>query len=102
MTILLGARRLTIEDVVRVAREGERVELSPQALERIKHCRQMLERKAAAREIMYGVNTGVGELCDVVLDDDQVQQFQRFLIYNHAAGIGEPCPIADVRAAMLR
>ncbi len=101
MTILLGARRLTIEDVVRVAREGERVELSPQALERIKHCRQMLERKAAAREIMYGVNTGVGELCDVVLDDDQVQQFQRFLIYNHAAGIGEPCPIADVRAAMF-
>ncbi|PIS47866.1 MAG: phenylalanine ammonia-lyase, partial [Elusimicrobia bacterium CG08_land_8_20_14_0_20_51_18] len=38
---------------------------------------------------------------EVVLNDEQVQQFQRYLIYNHAAGIGEPCPIEHVRAAML-
>jgi histidine ammonia-lyase len=29
-----------------------------------------------------------------------VQQFQRYLIYNHAAGIGDPAPIEYVRAAM--
>ena len=51
----------------------------------------MLERKIDAREIMYGVNTGIGEFSEVVLTDEQVQQFQRYLIYNHAAGIGEPC-----------
>ena len=50
---------------------------------------------------MYGVNTGIGELSEVVLSDDQVKQFQKFLIYNHAAGIGSPCPIEHVRAAML-
>jgi len=36
----------------------------------------------------------------VVLTDEQVQQFQRYLIYNHAAGIGEPAPIEYVRGAM--
>jgi histidine ammonia-lyase len=36
----------------------------------------------------------------VVLTDDQVQQFQRYLIYNHAAGIGDPVPVEQVRAAM--
>ena len=36
-----------------------------------------------------------------MLDDAQVQQFQKFLIYNHAAGIGQPAPIEHVRAAML-
>ena len=60
----------------------------------------MLEEKIAAREIMYGTNTGIGEFSEIVLDDDQVQQFQRFLVYNHAAGIGEPAPIEVVRAAM--
>jgi histidine ammonia-lyase len=29
-----------------------------------------------------------------------VQEFQRFLIYNHAAGIGGPCPVEHVRAAI--
>ena len=49
---------------------------------------------------MYGVNTGIGEFSEVVLDDDQVQQFQKYLIYNHAAGIGEPAAIDAVRGAM--
>jgi histidine ammonia-lyase len=92
---------LSIEDVVRVARHGEAVELAPAALERIKKCRVMLEKKLAAHETMYGVNTGIGELSEVALDDAQVQQFQRYLIYNHAAGIGEPAPVEHVRAAML-
>jgi histidine ammonia-lyase len=35
-----------------------------------------------------------------VLSDEQVEQFQRYLIYNHAAGIGDPVPIEQVRGAM--
>ncbi|MFN2145467.1 MAG: gamma-glutamyltransferase, partial [Anaerolineales bacterium] len=56
--------------------------------------------KIVAKEIMYGVNTGIGEFSEVVLTGDQVKQFQRYLIYNHAAGIGEPTPIEYVRAAI--
>jgi histidine ammonia-lyase len=100
MTIVLDGSSLTIEKLVRIARFGEKVELHPEALARIKVCRAMLEEKIQAREIMYGVNTGIGEFSEVVLTDEQVQQFQRYLIYNHAAGIGEPAPIEFVRAAM--
>lgn len=49
---------------------------------------------------MYGVNTGIGEFSEVLLDDEQVKQFQRYLIYNHAAGIGDPAPIEYVRGAI--
>lgn len=100
MTMLLNGSGLTIENLVRIAREKEKVELHPEALNRIRVCRDMLEEKIQAREIMYGVNTGIGEFSEVVLTDEQVQQFQRYLIYNHAAGIGEPAPIEYVRAAM--
>ena len=100
MTIILDGASLTVEKLVRIAREGEQVELDPAAVERIKVCRAMLEEKIEAREIMYGTNTGIGEFSEIVLDDDQVQQFQRYLVYNHAAGIGEPAPIEVVRAAM--
>jgi histidine ammonia-lyase len=100
MTIVLDGSDLTIEKVVRIARHREKVELAPEAVERIKACRAMLEAKIEAREIMYGVNTGIGEFSEVVLTDDQMQQFQRYLIYNHAAGIGDPVPEEQVRAAM--
>ncbi len=60
----------------------------------------MLQRKIEAHEIMYGVNTGIGEFSEVVLNDDQIRDFQKYLIYNHAAGIGDPAPIEFVRGAM--
>jgi histidine ammonia-lyase len=100
MTIILDGSGLTIEKLVRIARSGEKVELAPAALARIKACRSMLEEKIQAHEVMYGVNTGIGEFSEVVLNDQQVQQFQRYLIYNHAAGIGDPAPIEYVRGAM--
>ena len=100
MTITLDGSSLTIEKLVAIARRGEQVGLAPEALERIRVCRKMLEEKLAAREIMYGTNTGIGEFSEVVLNDDQVRDFQKYLIYNHAAGIGEPAPIEHVRAAL--
>ncbi len=100
MTIVLDGSGLTIEKLHRIARKGEQVELASDALERIKTCRAMLEEKLANHEIMYGTNTGIGEFSEVVLNDEQVLQFQRYLIYNHAAGIGDPAPIEHVRAAM--
>jgi len=100
MTIALDGSGLTVDKLVRIARDGEAVELPPNALDRVRACRQMIEAKIQAREIMYGTNTGIGEFSEVVLTDEQVQQFQRYLIYNHAAGIGEPAPIEYVRGAM--
>ena len=101
MTIILDGSGLTIEKMIRIARHGEKVELAPAALERIKICRDMLEQKLCAREIMYGTNTGIGEFSEIVLTDEQVQQFQRYLIYNHAAGIGEPVAQEYIRGAMV-
>ena len=101
MSYIIKGEGLTIEDLVNVARNNEKVELHPDALQRIKVCRAMLEKKIEAHEIMYGVNTGIGEFSETVLNDDQVKDFQKYLIYNHSAGIGDPMPLEYVRGAML-
>jgi len=100
MTVVLDGSSLTLEKLVSIARDGEKVELSPPALERIKVCRAMLEQKLAAKETMYGTNTGIGEFSEHLLSDDEVRDFQKYLIYNHAAGIGDPAPVEYVRAAL--
>ncbi len=100
MSIILDGSNLTVEKLVKIARHKEKVKLSSEALQRIKTCRAMLEEKIQAHEIMYGVNTGIGEFSEVVLNDEQVKDFQKYLIYNHSAGIGKPMPIEHVRGAI--
>ena len=100
MSLQLDGTNLTVEALVRIARGGEKVELHSECIEKISQCRALLEEKIEQGEIMYGVNTGIGEFSEVALTEEQTSQFQRYLIYNHAAGIGEPAPIEEVRAAM--
>jgi histidine ammonia-lyase len=100
MSIVLNGAKLAIEQLVRIARYNERVDLHPDSLKRIKLCRNMLEEKLQVREIMYGTNTGIGEFSEIVLNDEQVKEFQKYLIYNHSAGIGDPAPIEYVRGAI--
>ncbi|PKL85910.1 MAG: phenylalanine ammonia-lyase [Ignavibacteriae bacterium HGW-Ignavibacteriae-1] len=100
MAVVLNGSGLTIEKMVQIGRFGEKVELREHSLELIKKCRVMLEDKVSKGEIMYGVNTGIGEFSEIVLNDEQIKEFQKYLIYNHAAGIGDPTPIEYVRGAI--
>jgi len=50
MTYIVKGAGLTIEDVVNVARNNEKVELHPDSIKRINKCRAMLERKIEANQ----------------------------------------------------
>lgn len=101
MSITLNGSNLTIEKVVKIARNGEKVKVSPESWDRIRACRAMLDRKVEAGETMYGVNTGIGELAEVRLPREQIQDFQKYLVYSHAAGYGEPMQEEVARAAIV-
>ncbi len=100
MAVALDGTNLKIEDLVRVARLGEKVELTADARQRIQACRDFVEDKIAEKAVMYGITTGIGELSEVALPSDQIKKFQRYLVYSHSAGCGVPLPIEVVRAAM--
>jgi len=100
MTVILDGSSLTIEKLKAIARDREPVEVAPACWEKMEKCRAMLQKKIDAREIMYGVNTGIGEFSEVVLTPEQVEKYQRFLVYSHAAGIGKPLPEEVVRGAI--
>lgn len=100
MSVTVDGHSLSVENLVKIARQKATVSLSDKAKSDILKCREMLEKKVANKEIMYGVNTGIGEFSEIILDDDQTREFQKYLIYNHAAGIGEPVKEEYVRAAI--
>ena len=100
MTVVLDGDSLTINKLVSVARDNENVEVTKESWKRIDDCRYMLQDKIEAHETMYGITTGIGEFSEVTLTPEQTQDFQKFLVRNHAAGIGEPMDIEIVRGAM--
>ncbi len=99
--VLLDGHSLKVEDVAGIARDRRKIAIDREAAFRIEKCRGLLERKIESREIMYGVNTGIGELADVVLTPEQAEHYQKYLLYSHAAGCGEPCTEEDARAAIV-
>lgn len=105
MSLVLDGKSLRVNDVVRVARsidnKIEQIDISDDAWNRIKKCRAFVENEIEKGTTMYGVNTGIGELAEVRLPDDDIVEFQANLMRSHAAGVGEPFAIPVVRAAMI-
>jgi len=101
MALTIGNGRLAIEGVLRVARQKEQVTVSDAAFDRIRHCRSFVEKKIAEHAVMYGITTGIGELSEVFLPPEQIKAFQKYIVYSHAAGYGEPMAEEIVRAAIL-
>jgi histidine ammonia-lyase len=101
MAVIVDGSNLNIDGVVRVARGREEVKIASEAMEKVKECRAMVDKMVEDKATIYGVTTGIGELSEVVLTPEQVRRFQKYLVYSHAAGCGEPVAIDDARAAML-
>lgn len=57
-------------------------------------------RILAKGEPVYGINTGFGKLASVRIDDADLATLQRNIVLSHAAGTGDPSPVAVVRLMM--
>ncbi len=99
--VTLDGRRLSTDDVTRVARARAPVVLSPDAVVQLQTCRALIERIMAGRRPVYGITTGVGELRNVLIPPDDVIRLQQNIVRSHAAGVGDPLPEDVVRATML-
>jgi histidine ammonia-lyase len=102
LTVVLDGRSLTIDEVVRVARGGEQVELAPEAAERMAAARAVVERAVEREDLVYGLTTGVGVRKRVRVPLAELDDFNRRLILNHLVATGPEAPRDVVRATMLR
>ena len=101
MTIKINGRDLTIEDVIRVCRDGEKVEIAEDAKEAINRSRAYVEKKLEEKAIIYGLTTGFGKFANVPISFEETAELQKNLIISHTCAMGEAYPTHYVRAAML-
>lgn len=97
----LDGSSLRPADVVRVARDGARVELTATAQDRLRRARTLVDDLVREERVVYGLTTGVGDLRTTHIPVAEVRRLQRNLLRSHAVGVGPPLPREVVRAAIL-
>jgi histidine ammonia-lyase len=102
MTVVLTGGKLTLDEVVRVARGGERAELAEEAAGRMRASRSVLEDALARGVPVYGITTGVGAKRSARVEPGDTAARERLLVRNHLVGQGPPLPPDVVAGAMLR
>ena len=101
MSVTLNSSGLTMDEVVRVARHGEKLTISQEALDKMAITRAHIESLAAGQTPVYGISTGFGALANQNIAPEDRVQLQKSLIRSHAAGMGDPVEEEVVRALML-
>lgn len=96
--IVIGETLPSWRLVVEVARHGASLSLADTAWDRVTAARKAVEEIASSPTPHYGINTGLGALCDVVLEQDELQRLSYHTLMSHACGIGAPLRKEQVRA----
>ena len=98
----ISSDHLSISHIAEIIKGGYKLELSEDARERIRHCREYLDKKIASdSKPVYGVTTGFGSLCNVSIGKDNLAQLQVNLIMSHACGTGDRVPNEIVKIMLL-
>jgi len=99
--LLIDGEHLTIRHVVDVARNNYTVELSEQAVNKIKKSRDYVDSLVDKGAVVYGITTGFGKFSDVFISKEDTKALQRNLIVSHACSLGDPLTEETVRAVMF-
>lgn len=99
--LTLDESGLSLDDLDASYGHRLKVTIAERAWERVRAGRQTIERRLASGEVIYGVNTGFGNLCRKRISDEQLERLQVNLLISHAVGVGPPVPPEIVRWMLL-
>src|SRR5215510_5311930 len=97
----LDGQRLSLAQVVAVARGQEEVTLARSANNRVAESRKIVVAIISEGRTVYGINTGFGKLSDVRIEPSQLRELQLNLVRSHSCGLGTPLSIEEARAMLL-
>ncbi|HPR17020.1 MAG TPA: histidine ammonia-lyase [Candidatus Cloacimonadota bacterium] len=101
MPVIITGNDLTLNDVQNVAYNFTKIELHPEAVEKIDRCRDYVEQIIREDRVVYGLTTGFGKFSTIRIPLDELEELQENLIVSHSTGVGNNLSIPETRAVML-
>ncbi|MFK7905915.1 MAG: histidine ammonia-lyase [Chitinophagales bacterium] len=94
----IGEQPLTLQQILQIEANNYKLQIHPDAIQKITHCRNYLDEKVNnSEQSFYGINTGFGHLYNVSISKDELSELQRNLLLSHACGMGEEVPLDVVK-----
>ncbi len=98
----ITTREIGWKKIDEIIREDQKLVLSEEVTRRITTCREYLDRRLEKEdEVLYGINTGFGSLCDKVISTKNLGLLQKNLVMSHACGMGDEVPPEITRLMLL-
>lgn len=85
-----GIDRLTVSLAMKLAKGEIKGVLSDECITKVEQSVGNVQHMVQSNQIVYGINTGFGPLCDTLIDSDDTAKLQHNLLKSHAVGVGEP------------
>ncbi|MGB9750436.1 MAG: histidine ammonia-lyase [Caldisericia bacterium] len=99
--ILIDGDSLTIDDVVSISRYRKSLDLSPDAIDKIDESREVIEELSKKDIPIYGINTGLGKLCNIKISKENLLKLQENIIKSHTIALKPFLTKDAVRATLL-
>ncbi len=100
-SLKLNGHSLRLNDIINVARHGQKVELDDSAIAFVERGSEMVSSWVREGKSIYGVTTGFGDLASTAIPPEKSEELQENLLKSHACGVGEPFSEDVTRAIML-
>ena len=98
----ISTTQLTIDAISHILNSNKKLILSEEAKDNIVACRDYLDKKVLSTQApIYGINTGFGSLCDVIIPPNDLETLQQNLVMSHACGTGEEVPAEIIKLMLL-
>lgn len=98
----IGSSPLTYDLIEKILKDGAKLVLSEEAVKKISHCREYLDKKTDENTApIYGVTTGFGSLCSKHISHDELSTLQENLVKSHSCSVGTPVAPEVVKLMLL-
>lgn len=101
MKLIIGDKKLTLQDLINVTRKGYEVKISEKAIKKVLKSRELVDLYVEEERVSYGITTGFGKFSDKIISKEDTGKLQKNLIMSHACGVGEPLSIDVVKGIMF-
>lgn len=93
---------ISANEVYQCVQNQSPILLSSTLKEKIKKNRSYLDNRMSQKEdIIYGINTGFGSLCNVQISQENLEKLQENLVLSHSCGMGEKVSAKICRTILL-
>ena len=96
-----GTDRLTIGKAMALTQGKLKGTLSAKARHKIDQSASYVADIVAHNDVVYGINTGFGPLCDTIISAEETANLQHNLLKSHSVGVGDPIPVSIAKTMMI-